>query len=80
MTKKYDPLKGIMNTQKMLMTETVGYGIAGNIAGSITGPGATVANQAFTIGSSMAGIPSLISGTSNVMNSLDMLYPQKKKK
>jgi len=76
---EYDPLKGINKTTKLLITEGVGYGIAGNIAGSITGPGATVATNAFTTGSSLAGIPSLMSGAGNVMNSLEMLYPKKKK-
>ena len=79
MSKKYDPLKGIKNTQAMLITEAVGYGVAGNIAGSIIGPGAAVAASVFATGSSLAGIPSLMSGTKNVMDSMSMLYPKKKK-
>jgi len=76
---EYDPLKGIKKTQATLMTEAIGYGVAGNIAASITGPGATVASGVFSTGASLAGMPSLMSGASNVMGSLDMLYPKKKK-
>jgi len=78
MSKKYDPLKGVNMTTKMLTTEVVGYGVAGSIAGSITGPGATAANQALSTGSSLAGMPSLVYGAGNVMKSLDSLYKKKK--
>jgi hypothetical protein len=73
-------VKGINRTTKMLMTETVGYGTAGIVAGSITGPGAPVAMNAYTVGSSMAGIPSLVSGSANVLGSLKMLNQGKNRK
>ena len=79
MSEKYDPLKGIRKTQATLITEAVGYGVAGNIAGSITGPGAAVAANAFATGSSLAGLPSLMSGAKNVMDSVNNLYPKNKK-
>ncbi|CAK0751051.1 hypothetical protein CCP3SC1AL1_1820003 [Gammaproteobacteria bacterium] len=82
MTKKHynKHMKGIRRTTGMLMTESVGYGTAGIVAGSITGPGAPAAMNAFTIGSSMAGIPSLVSGSSNVLGSLKMLNQTKHRK
>jgi hypothetical protein len=73
-------MKGIRRTTGMLMTESVGYGTAGIVAGSITGPGAPVAMHAYTVGSSMAGIPSLVSGSSNVLGSLKMLNQTKHRK
>lgn len=73
--KKY--MKGVSNTTKMLSTEAVGYGVAGKIAGIDT---TGVANKAFATGSSLAGIPSLAYGTGNVLNSLKMLEPKKKRK
>jgi hypothetical protein len=78
MSKKYDPLKGINMTTKMLATESIGYGVAGQISGSITGPGADVSTKAFSTGSSLAGIPSLTYSAGNVMKSLDSLYKKKK--
>ena len=80
MSKNYDPLKGIKQTQIMLMTESLGYGIGGKLAGSVdTATGNTMASQAFGTGASLAGIPSLMSGAGNVMGSLDVLYKKKKK-
>ena len=79
MSEKYDPLKGIKRTQAMLMTEEIGYSTAATIAANVPGAGAAVANQAFTLGSSLAGMPSLVSGADNVLKSLDTLYPKKKK-
>lgn len=80
MSDKYDPLKGIKKTQGMLMTESIGYGVAGKIAGSVdTATGNTMASKAFGMGASLAGVPSLMSGAKNVMDSLDSLYPKKKK-
>jgi hypothetical protein len=77
MSKKYDPLKGIKRTQGMLMTETVGYGVAGKISTLDT---TGTAGKAFAVGSSLAGVPSLVSGASNVMDSLKMLDQSRKKK
>jgi hypothetical protein len=73
--KKY--MKGALNTTKMVTVESVGYGVAGKIAGSM---GSDVATKAFATGSSLAGIPSLAYGAGNVLNSLKMLDPKKKKK
>lgn len=76
--KKY--MKGALNTTKMISTEAVGYGVAGKIAGSVdTAVGNTVASNAFSTGASLAGIPSLVYGANNVMNSLKMLQPKKRK-
>jgi hypothetical protein len=73
--KKY--MKGVLNTTKGVTTEAVGYGVAGKIAGSI---GSDVATKAFSTGSSLAGMPSLVYGASNVMGAVDDLFKQKKKK
>ena len=56
---KYDPLKNLKKQQQMLMTESIGYGVAGKITGEINEP---VATQVFKTGSSLAGIPSLTFG------------------
>lgn len=80
MTKQHDHLKGIRKTQQMLMTESIGYGVGGKIAGDVdTATGNTMASKAFGVGSSLAGVPSLMSGTKNAMDSLGSLYPKKKK-
>jgi len=80
MTKQYDPLKGIKKTQASLFTESIGYGVAGKIAGDIdTSLGSTVATKAFSTGASLAGVPSLVSGAGNVMDAVNNLYPKKKK-
>lgn len=76
MSEKYDPLKGIRKTQATLITEAVGYSVAGKIASLDT---TGVANTAFATGSSLAGVPSLMSGAKNVMDSVNSLYPKKKK-
>lgn len=77
--KKY--MKGALNTTKMLTVESVGYGVAGKIAGSVdTSLGSTVATKAFSTGSSLAGVPSLVYGAGNVMNAVDNMFKQKKKK
>ena len=74
--KKYDPLKGVNTTTQMLMTESIGYGVAGKIAGAT---GDATALKAFGTGSSLAGVPSLVHGAGNVVNSLGMLTPKKRK-
>ena len=80
MTKEHNPLKGIRKTQQMLMTESIGYGIGGKLAGDVdTATGNTMATKAFSTGASLAGVPSLMSGAKNVMDSLNTLYPKKKK-
>jgi hypothetical protein len=73
--KKY--MKGALNTTKMLSVETVGYGVAGKLAGMDT---TGVASKAFSTGSSLAGMPSLVYGAGNVMNAVDDMFKQKKKK
>lgn len=73
--KKY--MKGALNTTKMLSVESVGYGVAGKLAGMDT---TGVATKAFSTGSSLAGMPSLVYGASNVMGAVDDLFKQKKKK
>lgn len=79
MSKNYDPLKGVLKTNKLLMTESIGYGVAGKIAGSVdTATGNTMASQAFSTGASLAGVPSLVSGADNVMKSVESLYKKRK--
>ena len=76
MNKEYDPLKGIKKTQAVMMTEVVGYTVGGKIAALDT---TGTANTAFGIGTSLAGVPTLVSGADNIFKSLDSLYPKKKK-
>ena len=76
---EYDPLKGIRKTQATLLTEVTGYTVAGKIAGlDTTGHAGT----ALGVGASLAGMPSLVSGASNIFDSLktlDVSYGKKKK-
>jgi hypothetical protein len=75
----YDPFKGINKTTRLLVTEGIGYGIAGNIANTVdTAVGNHIATDVFSTGASMAGIPSLLSGTENVMDSVNNLFKKKK--
>ena len=76
MSKKH--IKGVTDTTRMLITEQIGYGTAGIIAGlDTTGTGAKV----FATGSALAGMPSLMSGTGNVLDSLKSLdYSSKKRR
>ena len=77
--KKY--MKGVLGTTKMISTEAIGYGVAGKMAGSVdTSLGTTIASKAFSTGSSLAVVPSLVYGTGNVLNSLKMLEMKKKRK
>ena len=76
-SKKYNALKGVQNMNKMLMTESIGFGIAGKITTGIDNP---VASQAFATGSSLAGTSSLVYGAGNVLGSLGSLNPNKKYK
>lgn len=79
MSSKYDPLKGIRKTQASITTESIGYGVAGKIAGDVdTAVGSTVATKAFSTGASLAGVPSLVSGAGNVMDAVNNLYKKKK--
>lgn len=80
--KKYDPLKEVRMNIGMITTEAVGYGVAGKIAGSVdTATGNTMATKAFGMGSSLAGVPSLVHSSGSVIKSLEMLdYGKKKKK
>lgn len=82
MKKKYNKyLKGVNNTTRMIITEGVGYGVAGKVAGSVdTALGSTTASNVFSTGASLAGVPSLMGSASNVLGSLEMLSPKKKKR
>ena len=73
--KKYNALKGVQNMNKMLLTETVGTNIAFKVAGSDSN-----ALKAASLGTSLAGIPSLTYGASNVLNSLKMLEGNTKRR
>ena len=79
---KYDPLKEVKKNIGMVTVESVGYGVAGKIAGSIdTATGNTMASTAFGTGASLAGMPSLVNAGGSVVRSLEMLdYGKKKKK
>lgn len=79
--RKYDPLKEVRKNVGMITTEAVGYGVAGKIAGSVdTATGNTMASKAFSMGSSLAGVPSLVQSGGSVIRSLEMLDYGKKKK
>jgi len=73
--KKYDPLKGVNMQTRMLATETIGVGLAFKVAGTDAN-----ALKVASMGTSLAGMPSLAYGAGNVLNSLSMLTPSKKKK
>ena len=75
MSKKYNALKGVQQTTAMLSTEALGYGVAGKLAGMDT---SGVANKAFSVGSSLAGVPSLVYAGGSVIRSLDLLNVKKK--
>ena len=70
-------IKGVHNTTGMLITETIGYGVAGKIAGMDT---TGIGNKALGTGASLAGVPSIVYGAGNVINSLEMLGSTKKKR
>jgi hypothetical protein len=73
MKKRYDPIKGVSMQNRMLMTETIGTGLAFKVAGTDSH-----AIGAATMGTSLAGMPSLAYGAGNVLKSLDMLTPNRK--
>lgn len=77
MSKKH--VRGVANTTKMLISEQIGYGVAGKIAELDT---TGIGNQAFQTGSALAGMPSLISGVGNVMEGFKTLdyKPRKRRK
>jgi len=63
------------------MSESVGYGVAGKIAGDVdTSLGSTVASKTFSTGSVFAGVPSLMSGAGNVMGAMNDVFGVKRKK
>jgi hypothetical protein len=62
------------NIYSMIMTETLGYGTAGIIAGNLsTLSGSSVPMDAFRIGSSLAGVPSLLGASKKVLKGFDFL-------
>lgn len=62
---------------RLLITEAVGFGVAGKITDSLNNP---VASKVFETGSSLAGTSSLVFGAGNVLGSLSLLEPKKGKK
>lgn len=77
---RYDPVKEVRKNIGMITTESVGYGVAGKIAGSVdTATGNTMASTAFGVGASLAGVPSLVSSGGSLMRSLELLNVKKKK-
>jgi len=75
MSKKFNPLKAVNMQTRMLATETVGVGVAFKLAGD--NPAALSAAK---IGTSMAGMPSLVFGAGNVLKSIDSMYPSRKRR
>ena len=73
--KKYNPLKGVNMQIRMLVTETIGTGLAFKAAGTDAN-----AIKVAQTGTALAGMPSLAYGAGNVLSSLSMLTPSKKKK
>jgi len=77
--RRYDPLKEVKMNIGMTTTEAVGWGMAGKITGVVNNP---VADKAFGMGSSLAGVPSLVQGSGSIIKSLGVFdsYGKKKKK
>ena len=73
--KKYNPLRGVQMQNRMLLTETIGTGLAFKVAGNDTN-----ALNAAKIGTSLAGVPSLTYSAGNVLGSLKMLEMKQKRK
>ena len=73
--KKFNPIKGVSNMNRMLLTETMGTTLAFKIAGNDSN-----ALNVASIGTSLAGTPSLVYGAGNVINSLGMLEQKSGKK
>jgi len=73
--KKYNPMKRINTQNRMLMTETIGTGLAFSVAGN-----QPQALKAATMGTSLAGTSSLAYGAGNVLGSLKMLESRKRKR
>jgi len=59
------------NIYSSIMSETLGYGTAGIVATSLSIPGEFSSMNAFRIGSSLAGVPSLMSASKKVMKGLE---------
>jgi hypothetical protein len=64
----------------MVSTEAVGYGIAGKLAGNVdVATGNNMASKSFGIGSSLAGMPSMVYGINEVEKAVDDMFIKKKK-
>lgn len=57
------------NTYSMILEETIGYGTVGLVSTHLSIPGEYSAMNAFRIGSSLAGVPSLLSTSKKLMSS-----------
>lgn len=76
--KKY--MRNALNTTKMISTEAVGYGVAGKLASSVdVATGNTMASKSFGIGSSLAGMPSMVYSINEVEKAVDNMFIKKKK-
>ena len=72
--RNFDPTKHMQNQIALMTTESIGYAIPFKIAsGMPSGAGKTVATRSATIGSSLAGVPSLVHGSVGLIQSLDEL-------
>jgi hypothetical protein len=68
--KKYDPIRGIGENIGLASMESIGYSIPYQIAGTMTGESAVIGAHVATVGSSLAGLPTLIHGSSNLLKSM----------
>lgn len=74
MAKKYNKyMRNTTNTLAINTTELIGIKTAGSIAGSITGPGAAIANNAIGTGFGLAGTTGLVNTAGGVLDSMKML-------
>jgi hypothetical protein len=75
--KRYNPFKEVKMNIGMTTTEAIGWGTSGKITGAINNP---VADKAFGIGSSLAGVPSLVQASGSVLKGLGMFDSYGKRK
>ena len=78
--RKYNPVRGIGENIGLASMEGIGYSIPFSIAGTMTGESAVLGGQVATIGSSLAGMPTLIHDSGNVLRSMDMLTERNRRR
>lgn len=80
MRKRYDPIKGVSRNIGLMSMEGIGYSIPFHIAGNMTGDSAVVATRVATVGSSLAGLPTLTHASTNLLRQMDDLYPKRRRR